>query len=521
MRLISTLFSDARAITNELLGSVRGSETVQHPRVLYAALDAYYHNSGLYDQLRHVLNEQGTWTPASKAVRNPAHAVVEFYVSTIASGSLDNALPIVVPGGNTGENELSPLAESIQTIWSWSNMQANKGVQTRRMALYGDKWWRVSTRQDRNSGRVTGVYEQPIWPGFITDFEADERGNVTYVRMDIPQSEVRNRRTERWTYTEEWSKDTGRFRTWKHTRGMQSSLDDLGRPETDEDIASFGIDFVPFVQAKFRDTGDDRGHGAFTHALDVIDEANQQATRLAQLLFRHNKPVWIASGGRGQDNRPMPPPRLSGNNDDTVKLDDDIVVGLSGDQELTSLIPNVNYEAGLRILQDTMDSLGQYYLPELAYYRLSEREDLSGRAIQLMLSAAISRVGEARGSFDGAIVRANKMALTMAAFHRLDGFTQYAAGAFDRGELDHYIADRDVIPLNDLEERQAESERMRSLDIKRNELGVPRQQIWKEVGYSDDEIQSMLQMAATEQAEFDEAAMRRFDRGLVTPDDDV
>src|SRR5690625_3153282 len=137
MRLLSSLFTDSRSFTNELLGAVRASETAAHPRVLYAALDAYYHNSGLYDQLRYVLQDQGIWTPAAKALRNPAHAVVEFYVSTIASGNLANALPLVVDGEGDRPDQSSrdtgnpQLSELIQQIWQWSNTQANKSVQVR------------------------------------------------------------------------------------------------------------------------------------------------------------------------------------------------------------------------------------------------------------------------------------------------------------------------------------------------------------------------------------------------------
>lgn len=530
MRSLATLFGDARTLTTELLGHLREAESkTHHPRVLYQALDAYYHNSGLYDQLRYVLNEQGIWTPSAKALRNPAHATVEFYVSTIASGGLSDALPVVVEGEATEDRDSSSrntplLSENIHTIWDWSNMQANKSVQTRRMTLYGDKWWRISTRHRPEDNTVTRVYEQPIWPGNITDFEADERGFITYVRMDIPQSRIVNRQVQRWTYTEEWSKETGRFRTWNHSRGLDATLDDIGPPETDEDIESLGIDFVPFVQAKFRDVGEDRGYGAFTHALDIIDEANQQATRLAQMLFRHNKPYWVAQGGRGRENRPLPAPRLdrqslNGNGNGNLDLDDDTIIGLPGDAQLQSLIPNINYAAALDVLRDTIGAIEQHYLPELSYYRLSEREDLSGRAIRLMLSAAISRVDEARGNFDGALVRANKMALTMAAFHDLPGFEQYPENAFEQGLFDHHIAHRDVIPLNDVEEAQAETERMRALEIKRADLGVPLEQLWKEAGYTKEERTQMRQWHIDEQVALEEAIQRRFDRGMVTDDD--
>jgi hypothetical protein len=63
-----------------------------------------------------------------------------------------------------------------------------------------------------------------------------------------------------------------------------------------------------------------------------------------------------------------------------------------------------------------MDEL-QQDLPELAYNRISEASDLSGRALRYMLEAAVSRLLEARGNGEAAFVRANEMCLSIGQFN--------------------------------------------------------------------------------------------------------
>jgi hypothetical protein len=84
----------------------------------------------------------------------------------------------------------------------------------------------------------------------------------------------------------------------------------------------------------------------------------------------------------------------------------------AGNTTLKQLVPNINYEAALHVLQDHMIEL-EGDLPELVLYRMSDGRDLSGRAVRLMLQPAIKRVEEARGNAESALMRADQMALTM------------------------------------------------------------------------------------------------------------
>jgi hypothetical protein len=426
-----------------------GRPQALHAAEMYRVMRAYYLSNGLYDVLQDVLRRQGVWREALKPLRNPTYRVVEFHAGHLWPGALPGALPI--------ETDNPDIIEPIQQVWKWSNWSSAKQVAARHLALYGDMFIKVSETADR--GRV---FLQLIEPEHVTDFDADERGVLTYVRFDMPMKRRADDGTViAYLHTEEWSLAEDAYRVWESlTLSSTYSFPDtaeLGTPKTEITISSMGIDFVPVVHAKFADIGEDRGYAAIGPALDKIDEANRQATRLAQLLFRNNNVVWaLRANSVDATGRPLPPPQLSdtaGTTDDdgTVTLGDDRVLKLPGMSQLDSLVPNINYEAALHVLQDHMVELEQD-LPELIYYRVADMgANASGRAVRMLLAPAISRTLEARGNAENALGRADQMALTMGQNAGLWDVGSYAAGDFE-----HCFEERDVLPNDELERAQAQ-----------------------------------------------------------------
>lgn len=416
---------------------------------LYRVLRAYYQNNALYDVISDVLRRQGVWREALKPLRNPTYRVVEFHAGHLWPGTLPSALPILA--------DRAAIVKPIQQVWQWSNWAGTKQVAARHQALYGDMFLKVAQTDDRQR-----VYIQTIEPEHVTDFSTDERDFITYVRFDVPRlRRAADGTTQAYLHTEEWSKETGLYRLWE-SQSLPSSFsiidtDQLGQPVDEREIASMGINFVPVVHAKFADIGEDRGMGAVVPALDKIDEANRQATRLAQLLFRNNNVVWaLRANGTDQAGRPLPPPQIretdaTSDDDGTITLGDDRVIKLPGTSELQSLVPAINYEAALHVLQDHMVELEQD-LPELVMYRISEAGgNLSGRAVRLMLAPAVARLEEARGNAESALIRAHQMALTMGQNAGL-----WDVGTYENGDFEHRFEERDVLPNDELERGQTE-----------------------------------------------------------------
>jgi hypothetical protein len=417
--------------------------TLEHIE-LYRVLRAYYLNNAVYDVLRDVLRRQGIWGEALKGLRNPAYRVVEFHAGHLWPGTLPASLPIMADN--------AAIIEPIEQVWQWSNLTSTKQVGARHLALYGDMFLKVAETPDRQR-----VFMQTLEPEHVTDFDADERDFLTYIRIDVPMARRNDDGTQTpYLHTETWSKQTGLYRLWEHDGNESTAIGDLGEPRTEAEITSFGIDFIPIVHAKFADIGEDRGMGALVPALDKIDEANREATRLAQLLFRHNDVTWaLRANGVDAAGRPIPPPQIrdtdgTTSDDGTITLGGDRLLRLPGTSTIESLVPNIDYDAALHVLQDHMAEVEQD-LPELVLYRLSESGNLSGRAVRLMLAPAIARLTEARGNAESALIRADQMALTMGTNAGL-----WDVGTFEQGDFDHALEERDVLPNDELERAQAQ-----------------------------------------------------------------
>lgn len=481
------------------------AETIEPARWAdqYDYLRAYYLANGLYDILREHFKTIGYAEQDVKPLRNPAYRVVEFYAAKLWPGSVDTGVPLIA---NTR------LTDAINQVWQASNWGTEKQAVARSFPMYGDLFLKVATRSDA-MGKVSRVYLQNLEPQTVTDFDADERSYLTYIRIDTPQTERDAKGvTKGYTLTEVWDKGAQSFRRWKHEKGTGTALDQLGDPVESRIMAEYGIDFVPIVWQPFRHIGDKRGMAAITPAIDKIDEANRQATRLHQMLFRYNKPLWAASaGGNDATGRPLPPPRLAGTDGTTLQTtsdpNSDDIVRLPGTSTLSPLVPSVDYGGALDVIRDQMADIRQD-LPEMVYSELQERSDLSGVAIRYLLEAAIDRMVEARGNADAALIRANQMALTVGAKAGLfSGIGTYEAGSFD-----HQIGPRPILTLAELEKAQIVQTYVGA--------GIPVATAAQRAGWTPVEIKEMeaLKAEADAQAQNNLAAamlnaQEQFDRG--------
>lgn len=481
-------------------------------REKYDFLKSYVDNNGLYDVLYDTLKAIAANNQALRALRNPANRVVEFYAAKLWPGNLPDALSIRT------DNEA--IVAPIQQFWTWSNWAAAKQVAARQLAGYGD--WFVKVVQKRDAtGRPVAIYAQNIQPQCVTDIATDERGYLTAVRIDTPDADGSG-----YTVTEHYDKATGLYRSWTHKRSAEDDLDELGTPDEAIDMRSeWGIDYVPMVHVKCRDVGEARGNCAFWHALDKIDEANRMATRLHQMIFRYDKPLWAVEGAQmDAAGRPLPPPVVAtATGDDATGRDITGQVDLSGDQmvsvagRLQSLVPAINYDAVLATVNAMMIEL-ERDLPELTYSRITEATgELSGRAIRYMLTGAIDRLTEVRGNAEAGLVRLNQMALTMGIWA---GLFPATLGKYEKGDFDHDFEAREVVPLSDAEKAEQAAAWVGA--------GVPLPIALKRLGWSQEDID---ELAAVQEAEeqrkatlaqaYFENAQRNFNAGGDVPRQDA
>jgi hypothetical protein len=449
----------------------------------YAVLRAYAENNSLYELLTRAAYEASLWQEPIKGFRNPAFRLIEWYAATLWPGNLPAALPI--------ETENDRIREPIAQVWTWSNWAARKQRAARWLARDGDLFIKIVSRQNA-AGQVDRVYFQLLDAACVTEFDCDERGFIQWIRLDVPQLKRENDKAKTVMLTEVWDKSTETFRQWEHEQTADTAIGQLGVPERTEPFSVFGLSFIPVVWSPFRDVGGDRGQAAIMPIIDKIDEANRKAARLGQMLFRSNKNTWALEGiGNDAQGRPLPPPSIgerggNGTTSGTVTQGDEDFYRLPGNSKLASLVPNLDYDAYLKALQDDMREI-ENDAPELLYFRITELGELSGRALRFLLGPAIKRTEEARGNAEQALVRANQIALTLGV---AAGLFPKEIGTYEEGAFDHGFEEREVVPLSEVEAAEAEKLQAATVAIERD-LGISEAAGLRKLGYSEQEIEAM------------------------------
>lgn len=487
-----------------ILPTYEALTTARPVQDVYELLDAYYEQNNVYDRLAIEMRASGYEVVDTRALRNPAHRVVESYADNLWPGAdLSRALPIVT------ENPL--IVEPIEQIWAWSNWASRKQRAARWLALYGDMFLKAATRNRDRPTDEQRVYIQNIKPAWVTDFELDERGFVTWIRLDYVAARFGDDARDLYYHTEIWSKERQDMRVWERARRPADTstpetdpIARLGSPQRLAEFRAMGIDFVPFVYQPLRDAGDERANGAFLHALEKIDEANRQAWTLHKRLYRYNRPDLALEGvGLDAQSRPMPPPMLENEAAGEISnVDGEKVWRLPSGWRISHLTAQLDYGAALDILNAHMKEL-ENDLPELVYDRLTEEgSNISGRALRIKATKAIKRFEEARGNAESALVRVNQMCLTLGA---QAGIWNDLGGTFEGGAFDHAFEARDISPLTT-------HDRAESFQLLMQQGGVPVKWALRRVGL-------LPQGDAEAEAEFDEqvAAEKAADaRALAT-----
>jgi hypothetical protein len=413
---------------------------------------SYYVGFGLYGEIAKRLYEDDRWGRAIKNLRNPAEDTVEFYVTHVWPGDLQTSFPI--------EAKSTAHVDAIKRIWKWSNWNQRKDMWVRRTAAMGDGFLQAAMN---STGQRP--YIQVIQPTSVTDFDTDERGFVTFIRLT---DRVVSARTGKDVIrTEVWQKGTSRqpgtLRVWESDR-KEEKLSRLGTPlETHDVLLEFGIDFVPFVWCPFKDIGEKRGMNAYFGSVkDEIDEINAQVTRLHQLIFRWNKATTaVLAGGFDTNGMPLPTPGFMNRNgstpsNNTITMGDDDIIEFPGASSMEFLVPNIDWGAHLNAIEAQQASISKK-LPEINYY-LSHDKELSGRALRTLLGPAIARVQRVRTGMEDALARIDMQCMTLGAVQGVPGFENL--GSFENDDLQHRFPERDVIPLS--KEEQADTDKAKA-----------------------------------------------------------
>jgi hypothetical protein len=507
------------------------TETHRHTdplRAHYDRLEALYLNSGVYDRLANV-DENGSeiaGTAALRSLRNPANRVTEFYAA-----KLD---PSAWPEPEYAD-EAKPRAEvigaALERIRKHSNWVHEGRTAGRQFSWAGDLFIKIASR-DEDDPQKARVYFERIDPRNVEDFDKDERGNFTYLRVATPKTRRVADEVEAYTQVEVWDKELRRYYVWEKndlvdTTNLDPQDADLELSLTEEASNApdgyTGYDFIPVVHAKFRDVGKDRGLSCFGHALGQIKECDRLATKLHEMLFPDV--TWVLQrNGVGPDGNPLPPidledgrgddpldtlpvgqrwargyDRTSYARDDSVRVGRDRVTRLPSGGSLEPKIPNRNMQAPLEALAAQVKNL-EADLPETAYSKLRELE-LSGRAIRYTLADVYDRFAEAFTNLSGAIIRSEDMALSVGQALGIPGFSEGEIGSYgeDGAAFARTYPTPDPFPASRQDEAEADLAEASVLAAYREMGGAPYRKALIDAGYTEDEANAEVASAGKAQ----------------------
>jgi len=447
---------------------------------LYTRLQEYYDNNDLYEATQAYSHEQGKWVEAIKPLKTCVNRSVEFYVSRLCKDK------VVV----TAEDEA--VEEAVEQFLKWSNFESKKRPYVRSMALLGDLFLKVVSNPSK-------VYAEMVDPSHVTSFSVDYRGYIQEIRIDIPMKDDHD---QPYTYTETWNKEY--FSSWNHHYTDSTPLEDLGTPSQFVYLAQMGIDFVPIVWIPFKQVnGKDRGESCVGHALAKIDEVNRITTRLHQILWRYNKPLWVVSANAvDKNNRPLPAPvvkgKSAGEERDLDLLAQELIY-LPGMSSMSSLIPDIDYNAALAIVKAMEEEL-EKDLPELRYYSLNDTQN-SGKALKILLAPSIDRAEEAKSNLIAGIKRLNEMALTVGKFMGLFP----SIGTYEKGEYEHSLDFGDVFP----QDNDDKAATLKTLA----EAGVPLETAMKLAGFDESTIAEAVEAKRAQEERAMGSFLTEFNKG--------
>lgn len=445
----------------------------------FAAMKAYYDTERLYQRIQVGIS---ALEPSSADVfsnlenlRSPAFEAVEFHVGHWFPGTLPDALPF-----DTSSALDKKGRDAVQEVWKASNWNSKKQVFARITGWSGNGF--IGVTQRKSDGMP---YKRVFESQYVREFKVDERGFVTYFRYAYPVSRGRGRNKKKVYITEIYSKESESIAIYEDNLPIDEPTETKARAKITP-FKSLGIDFVPVVWCPFTEATPGMGRAVFEPFRDKIDNVNRAATRLDDMLYRYGRPVWgLESAGLTADNVEMPPPDVVGSwrtsytnvdedeaaargypqrhADGTLTLGNDPFMKLPMGWTLKSLVPAVDYQAALNIIDAHMEVLKRD-MPELRYNDAIESQARdSAKVLDLQLAGAVDRANEARANGEAAIIRAAQMALTVGqkggkrspkVKQMFDGLPE-----FDSGEMDFTFKKRPIIiptPSDEAEEQIAQ-----------------------------------------------------------------
>lgn len=333
----------------------------------------------------------------------------------------------IIPGGWAfPEDAPTAWEDARKLLWSWSSWATDGVLYVHYGAQYGLSGLRVADLRDLNR-----VVVKPCDPTRFMLVPTSQYDDTPAMAVYIEYRDTADGLCE---YAEVIEPD--RVRTF-----YEGSLVGVGGRDA-EYVNPLG--FVPFVESQHIRTGEPYGECTYQMAIPLLDEVNQLASYLADIIAKNVEPQWALTGVEPSD---------------MVKSGDTMWF-LPGGSDAKPLVAGIDIDGVLAFVQTIAGNVKES-LPELAFDELRSKDQIATATVELQLMELTLKVKRTRPNYDDGLVKALRMAGRAAA----------TMGLSDIAVLDDELLsldpERPVIPLDpiaaiDLELKQIELENARN-----------------------------------------------------------
>jgi hypothetical protein len=160
-----------------------------------------------------------------------------------------------------------------------------------------------------------------------------------------------------------------------------------------EAVYANDLGVVPYVQNPHIDDGTALGECTYARAIEMLDEVNELASYLADIIKKHAEPQWAISGAE--------PSELEKSGDNAWFLPQD------GDAK--ALVAKVDIEGVLNFVKLVRDNVHEA-LPETSFTELRKRERVATATLELQMLELTLKIQRARPNYDAALAKALRLA---------------------------------------------------------------------------------------------------------------
>jgi hypothetical protein len=398
-----------------------------------------------------------------RLVWNPTPSIIKFWSGILYPGNLSadgkpfaSGKPLAIP---ISDDAKDTLKVAIAQNWQWGNFQARKAVLGRYGSMSGSCLVEVVDAVPRRK-----VFLKPIRPDYVADRTLNESDDCIAYAVQLTRIDPATGKP--YVYRKEVDKES--IRTFRAEPGSDKFV--LYPYDGVEAEIQNPYGFCPAVWIKHIEIGADDGAGALDPLLLDLLEINSIQSQIDDALQRSTHNINIQFGGSN------PTPVLNNKKRESTNANDEdddsaresvafwysqtagTIVSLSGS--------SMNVGDARAYLADRKQDFKDRH-PEIDMYnQLRRMSQVTGPAAEILLGDTTNLVREVRSNYDRGVVNAQQMAVSISAFRakrqtngtggdwlllgpltkQHEKFTGYDMNSYERGELDHEILDRDLVP---------------------------------------------------------------------------